>query len=314
MSRILITGGFGFVGGRLARRLAQDHEVWVSSRKEPSDDMLRLHGNPRRIDHSILLDPETFPAFMDTVIHLAALNELDSVKQPAAAIRVNVEETQTILTNSITKGVKQFIYFSTAHIYGSPLQGHITEETLPIPIHPYAITHRAAEDYVVAATRQKKIRGIVLRLSNSFGAPVSAHVNRWTLLTNDLCRQAVEQGKLTLKSSGCQFRDFICLSDVEEVIFKMVASKDYLPHIIYNLGSGASIRVIDMALEIAVSCIPLLHKNVPVEVPEVNLPINEPDLHFSINRLLDDGFVIQNDAKNELSRLLSFCIENFSHR
>ena len=191
MSRILITGGFGYVGGRLSRRLSEEHEVWVSSRKPVPDDILRLHGQVKRIDHALLLDPATFPASVDVVIHLAALNEIDSVKFPSEAIRVNIDETRMILENSISKKVDQFIYFSTAHIYGAPLEGTITEESLPRPVHPYAITHRAAEDYIVAAVKHNRIKGTVLRLSNSFGAPVSPHVNRWTLLANDLCRQAV---------------------------------------------------------------------------------------------------------------------------
>jgi UDP-glucose 4-epimerase len=311
MSRILITGGFGFVGGRLTRRLAEEHEVWVSSRKKVPDTILRLHGNVRRIDHALLLSPETFPAFIDTVIHLAALNELDCVKFPSEAIRVNVDETRMILENSIEQKVARFIYFSTAHIYGAPLQGTITEETLPIPTHPYAITHRAAEDYVVAAAKQKRIWGTVLRLSNSFGAPVSAAVNRWTLLVNDLCRQSVEKGKLTLRSNGCQFRDFICLSDVEEVVAGLL-QKEKNQHIIYNLGSGISMRVMDMADAIVQSAVTVLQKNIALELPAGNVPSPEPELFYSIDRLLCEGYRIQNDVTMELERLLEFCKENFS--
>src|ERR1700722_428392 len=231
MSRILITGGFGYVGGRLSRRLSEEHEVWVSSRKPVPDDILRLHGEVKRIDHALLLDPATFPASVDVVIHLAALNEMDSVKFPSEAIHVNIDETRMILENSISKKVDQFIYFSTAHVYGAPLEGTITEESLPRPVHPYAITHRAAEDYIVAAAKHNRIKGTVLRLSNSFGAPVSAYVNRWTLLANDLCKQAVEKGTIPLRSNGCQYRDFICLADVEEVMAKMLTNPEPLKHI-----------------------------------------------------------------------------------
>jgi len=311
MSRILITGGFGFIGGRLTRRLAEEHEVWVSSRNAVPDIILRLHGNVRRIDHALLLSPNTFPAFIDTVIHLAALNEIDSVKFPAEAIRVNVDETRMILENSIGQGVGRFIYFSTAHIYGSPLQGIITEEMLPVPTHPYAITHRAAEDYIIAAILQKKIRGTILRLSNAFGAPVSASVNRWTLLANELCRQAVEQGRLTLKSNGCQYRDFICLSDVEEVIARMMRTFKENRYILYNLGSGIGMRVVDMADAIIQNAVSVLRKNIALELPADAAPSKEPELVYSINRLLSEGYNIQHDINLELEKLLQFCKENF---
>jgi UDP-glucose 4-epimerase len=311
MSRILITGGFGYVGGRLTRRLSEEHEVWVSSRKNVSDYLLRLHGNVRRIDHALLLHPDTFPAFIDTVIHLAALNEGECLKYPSEAIRVNVDETRIILENCVTKGVSQFIYFSTAHIYGSPLQGFITEKSLPVPTHPYAITHRSAEDYVVAAHIQKKIQATVFRLSNSFGAPVSPDVNRWTLLTNDLCRQAVETGSITLRSNGCQYRDFICLSDVEEIVARLLVKSQRPGHIIYNLGSGIPMRVIDMTDMIIQSAVTVLNKNIALELPNDSIPSQEPMLNYCVDQLLAEGYRIANDVNRELERLLQFCVENF---
>jgi UDP-glucose 4-epimerase len=310
MKKILITGGTGFVGGRLARRLAQEHEVYISSRKKLDKPELRLYGNVTLVDHSALFDMETFPA-VDTVIHLAALNEWDSVKYPSEAIRVNVDETRIILENSIVRSVNRFIYFSTAHVYGSPLSGKINETTIPQPVHPYSITHRAAEDYVVAASRQNRINGIVLRLSNSFGAPVSADVNRWTLVANDLCRQAVEKGKMTLSTNGCQWRDFICLTDVEDILASMVERKHPLKQIIYNLGSGLPLRVIDLARVIEKLCITVLKKNIPVELPANAKETEEPKPDFSIDRLLEDGFRINNDVNLELEKLLQFCADHF---
>lgn len=312
MSRILITGGLGYVGGRLSRRLSEEHEVWVSSRKPVPEHILRLHGNVRRIDHALLLDLSTFPTSFDAVIHLAAMNEIDSVKFPSETIRVNIDETRIILENSISKKVNQFIYFSTAHIYGAPLEGTITEETLPCPVHPYAITHRAAEDYIIAASKNKSIQGTVLRLSNSFGAPISSHVNRWTLLANELCRQAVEKGTITLRSNGCQHRDFICLADVEEVIARMLINPGSPRYIIYNIGSGISMRVIDMADAIIQSAVTVLKKNISLVMPADCIPADEPALNFSIDRLLSEGFHIQNDLQIELERLLQFCAEHFT--
>ncbi len=314
MSRILITGGLGYIGGRLSRRLSEEHEVWVSSRKPISEDILRLHGNIKGIDHSILLDPYTFPGSIDIVIHLAALNEIDCVKFPSDAIRVNIDETRLILENSISKSVERFIYFSTAHIYGVPLEGIITEGSLPWPVHPYAITHLAAENYVIAATKQVRVIGTVLRLSNAFGTPVSPNVNRWTLLANDLCRQAVEKGAITLRSNGCQYRDFICLTDVEELMAKMLTNPKLPQYIIYNLGSGISMRVIDMANAIIKSAVSVLKRNISLVVPAEFPPIDEPALDYSIDLLLSEGYHIANDVNIELERLLQFCSEHFKHR
>jgi UDP-glucose 4-epimerase len=242
---------------------------------------------------------------------MAALNEWDCVKYPSEAIRVNIDETRILLENAIAAGVRKFIYFSTAHIYGSPLKGRISEDTLPVPVHPYAITHKAAEDYVVAATLQKKIQGIVIRLSNSFGAPVIPSVNRWTLLANDLARQAIEKGKLVLLSNGCQYRDFVCLTDVENIAGEMATQDNNGNGIIYNLGAGVSMKVIDMANLVAAVYHQLTGRSIAVELPAGAEATNEPGLIYSNERLINKGFIVDNDFAGEMKVLLIFCSRHF---
>ena len=312
--KILITGGVGFVGGRIAKKLSEIFEVLVSSRSLITNEIKNQHGINSCILHSDLLSKDTFPANIYTVIHLAALNEWDCVKYPSNAIRVNIDESRIILENSIATGVTKFIYFSTAHIYGSPLCGDINEETLPFPAHPYAITHKAAEDYIVAAALQKKIQSVVIRLSNSFGAPISPNVNRWTLLANDLCKQAIENKKLKLLSNGCQYRDFVCLTDVENCIEQILYSeKGGFNKIIYNLGSGKALKVIDMANLIIEAYQELFGETIPLELPMDSKLTNEPSLNFSIDRLKNEGVEMNNDFKKELKQLLLFCNQYFKN-
>jgi UDP-glucose 4-epimerase len=310
---MLITGGLGFVGGRLTKKLSPNNIIIVSSRKQPSEELLTLHGNPTFVLHSELLNENKFPQQVDTIIHLAALNEWDSVKFPAEAIAINIDQTRAILELAIASKVKRFIYFSTAHIYGSPLQGHIDEQTLPVPTHPYAITHRAAEDYIIAANHHKKIQCYIIRLSNAFGAPVTATVNRWTLLTNDLCRQAIEKGAINLTSNGCQYRDFICLSDVEQAIEQITNEQPQkIPPGIYNLGSGKAMQVIDMAKIVAEEYKKLFKKELPIHLPSESLPSQEPVLNFDISKLTQAGIKIDHPVNKEVRQLLQFCQHNFT--
>lgn len=311
MNKILITGGTGLVGGRLAKRLSMDYEVYISSRKGLDNNKLRLYGNVTGVTHQSLLKQSEFPE-VDIVIHMASLNERDVVEHPSEAIRVNIDETRIIVENSVAKKIPHFYYFSTAHIYGSPLTGIITEDTLPRPVHPYSITHRAAEDYVLAAAARNLINATVLRLSNSFGAPVSSEVNRWTLLVNDLCRQAAEKGKMNLNSNGCQYRDFICLTDVENIMAEMLRRSQPLRNSIYNLGSGVSIRVIDMAMIIERLCTSVLREKIPIELPPDVVESTEPSFEYSIGRLMQEGFQVKNDIDQEVTRLLQYCAEHFS--
>ena len=61
MKRILITGGLGFIGGRLSKKLSNEFEIVVSTRNQVSDDILRLHGISSQIEHSKLLNLSSFP-------------------------------------------------------------------------------------------------------------------------------------------------------------------------------------------------------------------------------------------------------------
>lgn len=310
MKKILVTGGYGFVGGRLVRALSAQYKVIVSTRNLLSDEQRLQHGDVEQVIHSSLLTAGAFPTDCDIVIHLAALNEKDSVTQPSEAIRVNIDETRMILEQAIQNKVRHFIFFSTAHIYGSPLQGTITEETLPVPVHPYAITHKAAEDYVIAANNAGKIAGTVIRLSNSFGAPVLPTVNRWTLLVNDLCRQAIEKKKLVLLSNGCQYRDFVCLNDVENAIQQIVAQT---PTGIYDLGSGKAVRVIDVAEQIASVYEELFSEKINIELPKESIPSEEPLLYYSVEKIKAAGISIANNVKKEIKDMLLFCKQHFNY-
>ena len=225
MKKVLITG-LGYIGGRLALHLTKvpGLSVAVTTLGESIPDSVRdVLGDISVIPMDLLKDDieklaKKIEGF-DAIVHLATINENQSVENPAKAIAVNTVGTFNILQASVLSGIEKFIYFSTAHVYAAPLVGNISEKNLTRPTHPYAYTHRAAEDYVLATRDTSKLDAIVIRLSNSFGPPAFPEVDRWTLLSNDLCRQAVQNGKMVLRSSGLQERDFITLEDVLEEIF-----------------------------------------------------------------------------------------------
>ena len=110
------------------------------------------------------------------------------------------------------------MYFSTFHIYGPNKGIQITEMQLPNPIHPYSLSHYVAELFVNQFRQNYKMETIILRLSKSFGAPKTPDVDRWTLVVNDLCYQAIKDQQLQLKTTGEQHRDFICMSDVCDAV------------------------------------------------------------------------------------------------
>ncbi len=312
--RVLITGGYGYLGGRIAVELASDPEwvVRLASRKAQAAPGWLPQAETASMD---VLEPDSLSAAMtdvQAVVHLAAMNENECVADPGRALLINTLGTLNVLQVAIDAGVQQFIYFSTAHVYGAPLVGDITEQTLPRPIHPYAITHHAAEDFVLAAHDQKKITGIVVRLSNGFGAPTHPDVDRWTLLVNDLCRQAVQTRKLVLRSTGLQQRDFITLTDVGRAVRHMLGlSQVECGDGLFNLGGDNSLSVWDMVQKISRRCEITLGY-----LPGIERPVPHPDeqaatLSYRSDRLQKTGFTLQGNLDEEIDRTLLVCAQTW---
>lgn len=308
--RVLITGGFGYLGGRIAVELKRvpGFTVRLGSRKANSAPYWLPDAETVNMD---VREPASLSSAMhdvQAVVHLAAMNENECVAAPGKAILVNTLGTLNALQSAIDANVERFIYFSTAHVYGAPLVGHITEETLPRPVHPYAITHHAAEDFVLAAHDQKKITGVVVRLSNGFGAPTHPNVDRWTLLVNDLCRQAVTTGKLVLRSSGIQRRDFIPLTDVGcAVVHILNLAASECNGGLFNLGGGCSMRIIDMVKHIADRCKVSLGFDPPVLHPDPTEGEASEMLKYSVDKLLATGFTLTGDPMAEIDATLRLC-------
>lgn len=318
---VLITGGFGYLGSRMAVGLLQrGYKVRVTTRGKdvPRPGWLTEDAEVVSLD---LLPTATAGEQnasggsyaqalhgVDAIVHLAAANEIESQADPLTALSVNTSGTLALLRAATQARVRRFIYFSTAHVYGAPLQGTLTENVLPRPNHPYAITHKAAEDFVLAEHDKKTIDGVVFRLSNGFGAPVHPEVKRWTLLANDLCKQAVLTKKLVLKSSGVQLRDFIPLQDVVNATAHILSlqAKD-LQDGLFNLGGENAISIRTMAELVAARCQAVLGFLPGIEAPAPNPAEVVTPLEFRIDKLKSTGFKLNGSHAAELDDTLRLC-------
>ena len=243
----------------------------------------------------------------DTIIHLAALNEHDSFKNIESAWKTNALGTQALLSSANRKGIRRFVYFSTFHIYGNCM-GTITEDSPAQPYHPYAATHRAAEDMIRFYQHYKNIDTLTLRLSNGFGYPMDTKINRWTLVFNDLCRQAATSGKIIVKSTGKQHRDFITLHDVGAVIghFLFTIPNQWADGL-YNLGGENSLSITEVAKIIAKVYKKKYGKPILVQIDgKDDGTINNP-VFFNIDKLKKTGFCLTGNMEKEIEQTLSLC-------
>ena len=312
--KVLITGGLGYLGGRVAQFLASQvgYELFLGSRKQARPPLWLPQAQAVQTQWDSSQSLEQICAGVDAVVHLAGMNARDCINDPVAALEFNVVVAARLLQAAIRQGVKRFIYLSTAHVYGSPLTGVITEETCPVSLHPYATSHRAGEDVVRAAQQRGEIEGIVIRLSNAYGAPAHKDADCWMLLMNDLCRQAVTSQEMVLRSTGLQRRDFVPLADVCRAVdhlLKLPAPN--LGRELFNVGGNWTPTVWEIACLIQQRCeatlgfMPRLARSMP-QVGETS-----SELDYRLDALARTGFQPSADRVEEIDRLVDFCKKSF---
>lgn len=305
--KILVTGGMGLLGGRIGQAIAaHGNDVMLGSRRKQCSPSWLSTAEVVQMNWMSKESLISACKEVDAIVHLAAMNDAECLRDPVAALEVNGVYTARLLEAAIISGVKRFLYFSTAHIYGSPLAGQIDESTIPRCKHPYATSHRAAEDVVLAA--RDKLSTIVLRLSNAFGRPTHAAVNSWMLLINDLCRQAITQGSLTLRTSGLQKRDFVTLHDVGRIVNHMLSlSETKIGNGIFNVGSGKSMQIIEMAKIIQSRNAVLMGYTPRIIRPAPAPNESNPDFEYKVGKLLSSGFTLIGNYQDEIDGILKMC-------
>ena len=311
--RLLITGGLGFLGGRLAQYFEKqsDYDVSIGSRNQIDRPLWLTKASIVKTLWDSPNELQKICRGVDTIIHLAGMNAQDSFSDPLAALKFNTAATASLLNASVQEGVSRFIYFSTAHVYRSPIKGIINEQTIPESLHPYATSHLAAENIVRSEHLRAVIQGIVIRLSNSFGAPAQKNANCWMLLINDLCRQAVTTKKLVLRSSGLQRRDFIPITDVCYATDYLTKLKN-LDHNIFNIGGNWAPTVLEVAIIIQERCMAILGFRPEIIKNPQKSEEQADDLDYQTEQLISTGFKLNSDKLGEIDQLLLFCKINFT--
>lgn len=308
--RVLISGAFGYLGARLAADLAPraDCEMVLASRR-PRIAPWAPRAEVIGIDWSPNVDLRPVCAGVDVVIHLAGMNASESAADPATAIAFKRDGTARLVEAAAAAGARRFVYASTIHVYGSPLVGAIGEHTPAHPTHPYGISHRAAEDAVLAATAGGRIEGVVMRLSNVFGAPMESGGDCWSLLFNDLARQAVTTGRLVLRSDGRQRRDFVTAADACRATTHLAEMPSrQLGDGVFNVGGAWAPTVLQSAQWIAERVAQTIGTVPEVQVGAASEAGAGQLLDYRIDRLRRSGFELGSGSRDsELDRLVRFC-------
>jgi UDP-glucose 4-epimerase len=269
-SRVLVTGGAGFIGRRVVTALLNDgHEVTVVDlRAYPDGGVRSVIGD--------LTDPQTVAKAVqpdtEVIIHLAAVTSvLKSVEDPVSTHRLNVDATARLLEQARENEVDTFLLASTNAVVGNVGTATMTEAVPLRPLTPYGATKAAAEMLLSAYTNCYDVKGAALRFSNVYGPGMEAKDS----FIPRLMRAARDGEGVQVRGDGSMIRDVVHVDDVVQGIFTAWEAGHTGPLI---LGSGQSVTVNEMVQTARrVTGRPIPAEHVPVgsgEMPAVVLDIS----------------------------------------
>lgn len=308
---IVITGGLGYVGGRLSKHFADlGHQVYALSRSKTINyPNITVYKNEDLLNSNVLRNIK-----VDALIHLAATNEIICSNEPQKSNVVNINGTIDWLEWALKNQVNQFIYFSTVHVYARPLIGSFDESSFCSPNHPYSISHKAAEDYALWYKTEFGLNTKIVRLSNSFGFPAFNSADRWTLFVNDICMQLVKNKSFEIKSNILQHRDFISLSEVCDAIECLIDSHTSIEESIFNLCKGYSISLAEMAKLVKEVAEDYFSTEITIKFNESKSKPSE-QIHISNQNFNKIGWIPNEQySKNEIMKTIDYFITNGSSK
>jgi UDP-glucose 4-epimerase len=239
--KLLVTGGAGFIGSRVAYQLLQaGHAVTIfddlsAGSKDAVPEGAQLIVGDIRDAAAVIAAVEG----RDGVVHLAAQALVpESVADPQKAFEVNLLGGQNLLEAMRQTGVNRLVYSSTAAVYGDPVRVPIHEDDIKIPVTPYGGTKYAFESLVSAYHASYGLHATIFRYFNPYG-PTEAHDPETHAVPNFI--KAVLTGQpVPLYWEGKMLRDFFYVDDIARA-HVMGLGQDGLHY--YNLGSGSMISI-----------------------------------------------------------------------
>jgi UDP-glucose 4-epimerase len=261
LKRVIITGGNGFVGRHLVKRLLTNKQCSVVLVANASNLMDRglQETMPLTFYAADIRDREAISNIFrdeeaDTCVHLAAkLSVVDSIKKPDETMDINVKGTLNVLEACHNSGVKNFVFASSAAVYGDVKELPISEDQTLRPLSPYGSSKMLAEQHVLSYKKLKKIQNTIsLRIFNVYGP---GQTNESGVITKFATRLSKRLPPI-ICGNGEHTRDFISVDDVADAILLSIKAMQepkskYNYNLsaspVFNIGTGTATSIKELA-------------------------------------------------------------------
>ncbi len=257
-ANVLITGGLGFIGSNLAIRLVE-----LGAKVTLVDNMLpRQGGNLFNIEpikekvHINFSDIRNELSMnylvqgKDYIFHLAGqVNHVDSMRNPIKDLDINCKGTLVLLEACVHNNPSTRIVFAgTRGEYGKSVHIPVHEDHPTNPVGVYAVTNLTAEKMVLVYHKVKGLKGICLRITNTFGPRHQMMHDEYGVL-NWFIRKALDNEAIPVFGDGAILRDFLFIDDLIEALLRSAVSPSAYGEV-YNVGSGQGISFKNLAEKI----------------------------------------------------------------
>jgi UDP-glucose 4-epimerase len=261
LRKVVITGGNGFIGKHLVNRILmydQCSVVLIANKSNSVDRELKetmpltfytADIRDRKAVSDIFQDEKA-----DTCIHLAAkISVADSIKNPDETMDINVKGTLNVLEACYNSKVNNFIFTSSAAVYGDVEKLPISENHSLSPLSPYGTSKMLAEQHVFCYNKLKKIQNTIsLRIFNVYGVGQTSESDVITKFATRLSKGLPP----IIYGDGNHTRDFISVNDVADAILFSVRAMEEpknnyndnlsLPPV-FNIGTGTATSIKELA-------------------------------------------------------------------
>jgi len=282
MSRILVTGGAGFIGSAIVERLIEKKEDYivvvdnlltgdVEKLPKPKHDNLRfIKADVNKRDEL----SEIMTGFhFDYVFHLAAVVGVKRTLEYPISVLEDLEGFKNIMELSKNTGVKRVYFSSSSEVYGEPVELPQNEETTPLNSKlPYAIVKNAGEAFLRSYQKEYGLEYTIFRYFNTYGTKQSKN-----FVISKFLHAAFNNKDITIYGDGSQTRTFCYIDDNVEACVNAFYNNEFVNDV-FNVGNDVEITILELA-ELIIRLTNSKSKIIFLpKLEEGDMPRRQPDL------------------------------------